>query len=507
MNLKFISNSFVFLSALFILSGCFSKRQTPANDSLVVAISAGPRTLDPRYSTDAVGQRMNSLIFNSFVRLGPELKIVGDAAKSWKYANKVYTFEMVPDLNFSDDTKLTCDDIQFSVAEYQKTNSPFQSAFSMIKKVECDFSATPSIVKFHLSTFSATLLTDLTNLKLLPKGIVNKFGDDFADHLIGTGSYKLIKRTEQEIIFEARKNHPIITPHIPNLVFKIVKDDSTRFLKLRSGAIDIIQSDLPPNKIAELESNSDFTVHKVSGPSMDYILVNLKDSRLAEVNLRRAISQAINRDEIVKFKLSGLALPASGILSPKNPFADEQLQPPTYLPSESKKLVADLDLKNKAFSLKTSNNPQAIENGKVIAAQLESIGLKIELQSFEWGTFYNDIKNGNFQLATMRWVGATDPDIYRLAFHSKELPPGRNRGSYKNEALDLLLDKGLEIEEEGARKTHYHKVQRIIFEDLPIIPLWYDTLVSVVSIRVDGYVPPLNGDYSPYARVTKPGGP
>jgi ABC-type transport system substrate-binding protein len=104
----------------------------------------------------------------------------------------------------------------------------------------------------------------------------------------------------------------------------------------------------------------------------------------------------------------------------------------------------------------------------------------------------------------MKWVGTTDPDIYRSAFHSKEKPPGgKNRGSYVNAELDQLVEKGLLIEDHAKRVSHYKKVQRMIYEDLAIIPLWYEFEVAVVSPKVEGYSPSKNGDYSALTKLRK----
>ena len=85
-----------------------------------------------------------------------------------------------------------------------------------------------------------------------------------------------------------------------------------------------------------------------------------------------------------------------------------------------------------------------------------------------------------------------------------EVPPkGRNRGSYSNPQIDKLVDAGRGIEDFRKRVEHYKKVQRIIYEDLPLIPLWYDFEVAVASSRVKDYVPSKNGDYTSLTKVQK----
>src|SRR5690606_31549203 len=206
--------------------------------------------------------------------------------------------------------------------------------------------------------------------------------------------------------------------------------------KTLKGSVDIAQVEIAPSKVIEFEKRpDDFQVFKYPGLSMSYILVNLKDPTLQDLKLRRALSETINRSEIVKYKLEGLGQPATSVLTPSNPYFHSQLKSLKFDLSSSQKAISELGLRNKSLTLKTSNAQSAIDNGRVLAHQLSKSGLKIKLQSYEWGTFYNDIRGGNFQLATMRWTGTLDPDIYRLAFHSKEAPPGRNRGRYLNSVV------------------------------------------------------------------------
>lgn len=237
---------------------------------------------------------------------------------------------------------------------------------------------------------------------------------------------------------------------------------------------------------------------------MTYMLVNLKDTTFQKKEARQALSSALNREEIIRYKLEGLAQSATSILSPINPYHDVSLSRATFDLEKAKQLIEANGLKGREVVLKTSNSTQAVENGKVLANQLEAAGLVVKLQSFEWATFYKDMDQGNFQLATMKWVGTTDPDIYKTAFHSNEVPPkGRNRGSYSNPVVDKLVDAGRKIEDVRKRVDHYKKVQRIIYDDLPLVPLWYDFEVAVASPRVHGYVPSKNGDYTSLTKVEK----
>ena len=478
------------LFVLVFIVAC-TKKDEVAEKRIVFALTSEAKTLDPRYATDANGQRITNLIFNSLVRLGPKLKIQEDAAKTWQYENLTYTFDLYPGLKFSNGDMVTEEDILFTFEQYRRDNVPFKKSLSVIESVKADFSdiENPKVI-LELSEFSATLLEDLSVVKILSK----KLSDETTNGLVGTGSFVFEKQTPNEIILRARKDHNIVKPKVDSVSFKVIRDESTLFLKTLKGEIDIVQSDMPANKVENFLDSEDFYIHKYPGLKMNYLLLNLKDSIFTK-EIRQALAYAIDGDSIIKYKLSGLGMPATSILTPGNPFFNSGLEVMGYDLARAKSMIGDL---TDEIVIKTSSNSSAVENGKVISNQLNEAGFNTKVQSFEWGTFYGDIKSANFQAAIMRWVGASDPDIYRVAFHSKELPPvGRNRGFYSNEKLDDLLDGGRKIENLDDRIKHYLEVQKIVYDELPVIPLWYNTDVAIVNKRVLNYEPPLNGDFSP----------
>jgi peptide/nickel transport system substrate-binding protein len=130
------------------------------------------------------------------------------------------------------------------------------------------------------------------------------------------------------------------------------------------------------------------------------------------------------------------------------------------------------------------------------------VGIQVSVRSYEWGTFYGDIKAGNFQLYTLSWVGVTDPDIYYYVFHSKSVPPdGANRGRYMNPELDALLERGRAEGDRAARKAIYADVQRIVARDLPYVSLWHPESVLVRDRRLTGFVLSPTGAYTTLAKA------
>ncbi len=488
------------VTAILLCSGC-TKRLT-APDELVLGIASQPLTLDPRYATDAYGMRIDHLIFNSLTRIGPHLEVAPDAARSWTYKNGVYTLQLTPGLKFHNGRPVTPEDLQFSFEQYSSKSSPFASSFDEVGQFDAFKEGDHLVVRIKMKKFVADFLgADLPVLKILPKMETS----EFPQKLVGTGSFRFVSKTDSEIVLAAVKEHAIATPLIPNVVIKVVHDDFTRFQKLMKGELDAVLNDLAPDKVRAFENKpAEFNVYRFPSASMSYLLVNMKDPALSNLKLKKALSQALNRPEIVKYKLEGLGEEATSILTKQHPYFNSELKNPPYDPAAAKKAVQELGFEGHKLAFKSSSTPSAVDNSRVIAYEFSRAGLDVDIQSFEWGKFYDDVKKGNFQLAIMKWVGVSDPDIYRSAFHSQEKPPsGRNRGGYENKELDPLLEQAVTAENEAQRRNLYLKIQKIVFDDYAIIPLWYEMQVAVTRKNVRGFEPSIPGDYDTLIKMSK----
>lgn len=481
-----------------LIAGC-TKSYQPDADTLVVALGAQPLTLDPRYATDAAGTRITSLIFNGFVRVGEGFKVVPEAAESWTVSKRTYTFFLRKDLQFHNGRKLEKEDLIFTWDFYRGSSSPFSSSLKVIKSVDISEKDGQFVMTIELNHLSDSfLLAELPGVKILPKREIETSGPDFNQLLIGTGPFKFVGQKLNEIRLKS------VSAKIDNLVFKIIRDDFTRYQKMLKGEVDIAQNELPSEKIEEFQKRpDDFQVTMYPGLNMSYVLINFRDPFLKQPGVRQALAQSIDRKQIIQYKLHGLAQEATSILTPSNPYFNAQVHNPELNIEAAASAIQSAGAKGKSFVLKTSNTPSAIDDGRVLANQMQKSGVQIRHESYEWATYYDDIKKGNFQLATMKWVGTVDPSIYQAAFHSKETPPGRNRGAYNNPVVDKLLDQGIEEEVFEKRRKIFNEVQRLVHQDIAIIPLWYDLQVTVARSVVLDYHPIMTSDYWPFTSVSK----
>jgi peptide/nickel transport system substrate-binding protein len=147
------------------------------------------------------------------------------------------------------------------------------------------------------------------------------------------------------------------------------------------------------------------------------------------------------------------------------------------------------------LTFKTSTNEDTLLQAQIIQAMLADVDIKLELRSYEFATFYGDIKQGNFQLFSMVWTGITDPHIYNLVLHSRSVPPnGSNRGRYINPEFDRLIDEGSRHADPARRRPSYVEAQSILAEDLPYISLYHKVTVAVMPETLEGYRNFLSGE-------------
>lgn len=501
------------LTATFLITTACSEPIPPPPDTLRVAIEDRAKTLDPRFATDVFGQRISRhLIFDSLIQHGDDLEIVPQLAEGWEQSDdRTYIFRLRDGVLFHDGETLDADDVVFTYRQLMdpQTASPFGAVLR--QKIDHIEAIDHRHVRFVLTAPTASFLTSII-VPILPRHAVES--GDFPEHLIGSGPFRLTSHQSHEILLQANRQYFGIPPKVANVHLRVIEDNNTRFLELRKGNIDLMINALPEaltDLVALPPLEATYRVIEEAGLSYNYLTFNFKDPDLARLEVRQAIAHALDLDEIIAYRLGGHAQRARGLLSPKNPYAAEDVPLIPHRPERARELLdaagytdpdGDGPLPRLNFDMVVSNNPQAVANARVVQAQLRSVGIELAIRSFEWGTFYGDIQAGNFQLTLMRWVGVSDPDFYYDIFHSSQTPPaGRNRGSYRNQAMDDLVSRARATLEEDTRRKLYAEIQHLAAQDLPYVSLWHPNNHTVLHRRVKGYRQHPKAGFFPFKEV------
>ncbi len=489
---------FFSLMISILVCSCVCDPKQVVDDTLVIGVESKPENLDPRYSTGANSQYVNGLIYASLIKYDQQARIVPDVAAKWEILSSThYRFFLRKGVFFHHGKELKARDVKATYDNIRDPNlsppSPRSHGYKVVKEIKVIDDYT---VDFILSETNATFVGELV-IGIIPADMISS--PKYHQELIGAGPYQLISKSDNKIILKSFPKYFNGPAKTSKLVFKVIQDANTRYLKLLEGSIDILQNSLPKNKL-KLLSQKDFTVIREKGLNTAYLGFNFKDQVLNKKAVRKAIAFALNKGEIIKYELEGWADEANSLLPPFTEYYAKDLIVYQQDKEKAKKLLdsagyPDVDGKGPkmrfTLSFKTFNDKTQIGIAKLIGAQLKQVGIGMKIESYEWGTFYRDIKNGDFQLFSLRWVGFKDPDLYHYIFHSDLIPTpkssGGNRGRYKNDEIDRLTVLARREPQTSIRKKYYRKIQQIVADDLPYVNLWHTHNFVVLRNNIKGY--------------------
>ena len=466
--------------------------------------------LDPRWSQDAISSQIQGLIFNRLISINQEGKLVLELARSWEQPTPlIHKFELRRGVRFHDGSLLTSSDVKYTFDSIRNSPaSPKAAKFREITRIE---TLTPHQIIFHLKEPLASFPEALA-VGILPQNIDKDppEGKSFQKP-IGTGPFQFVELIPDErVTLKAFTHYFDGQPTFKHLVFRILPEETIRILELESGGIDFIQNSFSPDLLPRLTQNKHLRIRQRLGTNFSYLGFNLKDPILSQLKVRRAIAHAIDRKPIIDFILKGLAKEADSLL-PSDHWAHKKGLPHyEHHPNRARKLLDEAGFPDPPgpkprFTLiyKTSQDELRRRIATVLSHQLTRVGIEVKIRSHEWGTFFGDIRSGNFQLYSLTWVGLSDPDIYRYIFHSRFTPPtGFNRGKYKNSRVDFLLEKAYKTTQPDLRTHLYGEVQGILGRELPYIHLWHSVNVAVFNRRLSGYKVFPNEDLISLAKAT-----
>lgn len=471
----------------------------PSDEVIRFGLASAANNLDPRFATDATSARINRLLYQRLVDFDAQVRPVPSLA-TWKQTgDRVYRFTLKTNRPaFHHGQPLTAEDVAatYRFVLDKRNASPHRSALQLIERIEVMDADT---LDFHL-THADPLLPGYLVLGIVPAEKINQGHPLHADP-VGSGPFRFIDWPEPGRIRLERLADG------QRVEFLRIADPTVRIFKLIRGEIDLLQNDLPAELLNYLRGQAEIEVTRGPGSNFAYLGFNLADPVTGQYAIRLAIAHAIDRDAIIHYVLGDAAQKSSALLPPDHWAGHPDLDIIQYAPDTARRLLkkAGYDETHPlALQYKTSTDPVRVRIATIIQQQLAKVGINMKLQSYDWGTFYGDIKAGRFQMYSLAWVGIKTPDIFRYAFHSESLPPaGANRGRLMDAVMDELIDKagqGATLEEQAG---YYRQVQQRLLDRLPYVPLWYEDHVVAVRKGITGYHLARDGNYDSLRFIQK----
>lgn len=472
--------------AVFLLALAACAERAP--QAIVFAVATAPSMLDPRLASDAASERVNALLFARLVRLD-EHGIPQPEMATWQQlAPDHYRFSLRPGrATFWDERLPSAADVHATYRGLLQPAlaSPHAGGLSHIADINMVDNET---IDFRLARADPLFPSRLT-IGILPAELADL--PRAVDTPIGSGSFAFEQRESHGGLVLRRRGDG------QRVVFEPVSDPTMRVLKLMRGEANLVQNDLPPELVAYLGRQAGVALSTRPGTTFAYLGFNLSDPHLATPAVRAAVAHAIDRDAIIRYLFDGRAEKAGSILRPQHWSGAADLAGFAFDPERARALLAQAgfaDANPLHLEYKTSTDPLRLRIAHVFQQQLADVGIDMKISSYDWGTFFGDIKGGRFQLYSLAWVGVNSPEILRYAFHSDSLPPvGANRGRYRSDEVDRLIERA-EASPMAQARPLLHAVQKKIHDDIVYVPLWYEANIAA-SRGVSGYLPGYDGNY------------
>lgn len=514
--------SLLLLSLLMTVSCTRScKREADSERPINVDVAFPIETIDPRHATSATSARIGKLIYASLLELTDDLSLTPFLAESVvALDDRTFKVTLRPGLTFHNGSALTADDVVYTFTDLGTADvaSPHAEKFNYVESITA---ADKTHVIFKLKRPHAPFLTDLAALGIVSKEACAGRSQQCRHENIGSGPYRVKNwDTAKEALLLAPFENWFEGAPKSSLLFRVVREENTRILELRGKKADIVDGDLSPTSLPDLKNQAHLSVQEIPGLGFSYLAFNVRGPKpdepknspqyrtrlaLANKQVRKAIAHAIDFDKIIEKIFLGTAERASGMLPNGHWAKDETLKPTTFDKELAEKELDQAGFKREGkekirFKLSIMTTPNRLRQSiaQLYADYLHQVGIDVTIRVKEWGGLYQDMKQGQFELFSAIWVPVTDPDLYFYVHHSASIPEGEkaggNRHGYKNAEVDRLIELGRVTQDKDKRKTIYQEIERLMLEDLPYVPLWFENRVVVLNKeRVQGFTPSATG--------------
>ncbi len=483
---------------------------------------------DPRQTTADYIIQLN--VFDTLTKTEAnedgELEIVPGLAESWTISDdgKTYSFKLREGVTFTNGETLTSDDVLYTVdsmldPERAALNTDWMNMIAGAQDVLDGNSETVEgkgiiihddnnfdiVLEDSYSPFLATLSVpgwSILNREACEEAdeagggpSVTKFGND-PEYTVGCGPFILKEWVLNDHVYlEANPDYWQGAPAIEGVVIKVIPDADTEKMLFESGQTDIFDLDVARHLIPEYQESEEWSDNIVPKTvlGVTYLAINEKIEPFDDVNVRKALQMAIDKETIIEEMYSGTAVPANGIYPPGLIGYNEDLEEIPYDPEGAKELLAEAGYPD-GFDMTiatTANDDQATTDlVAIIQQQFAEIGVNVTIDQMDEASWYDVRATGELPMYMATWYAdINDPDNFIYTFFSDDSTVTRSFNYYNTEAMDRI-EAARHMTDEDARVKEYQDLEKLVIQDdAAWIPLWHAEKVRLVQHRVKGFVP------------------
>jgi len=484
------------------------------SSTLHLATSANPSRLNPILATDSASGEISGYIFNGLVKYDKDSStIIGELAEDFYYENdKTLIFKLRKNVTWHDGVKFSAKDVLFTYNSLisPKVVSPYSAGFRFVKSVEIVDEYTIKVL--YKKPYFKALETWM--MGIIPEHILkdeeNLMNAKFNTKPIGTGPYKLFQlEHSKNIILVANENYFEHRPKIDKISFHVIADPVTRFLMLKSSALDVGSVEpMAYERQLSPEFFEKFNIYEDISRSYSYLGFNLRLKKFQDPRVREALSLAIDREELVKILFFKHARVCSGPFLPATKAYNPDVKAPTQNIQKAKELLnaAGYNKKNPfTFEIVTSNSssirPYAAQ---ILQHQLKKAGVIVELRVMEWQAFLNMVVFPHkFDSVLLGWGLSPTPDPYMFWHSNSDKKGGFNLVGYHNSKMDKMIEESQTMINRDELSKVWQEMFKMIVDDNPYLFLYIPNSITAVDKNIKNIEPSPSGIWHNYIEWEK----
>lgn len=517
------------LSATLAVAGTLLALPVAADEApkrggtLVVGSTQTPRHLNGAVQSGIATAMPSTQIFASPLRFDDKWNPQPYLAESWKLAEdgKSLTLNLRKNAVFHDGKPVTSADVAFSIMAI-KANHPFTTMMGPVEKVETPDPYT-AVIRMSTPHPAIVLAMSPALCPILPKHIYGD-GQDLKSHprnstdVVGSGPFRLTEfKPGQRIVMERFDKFFLSgKPYLDKVIVNTTPDMASLMLSLERGDVQMLPFVSVPTDLKRLATNPQVTLtpkgYEGIG-AINWLAFNLTKKPLSDLQVRKAIATAIDKNFITKALMAGFATPVDGPIVASSPFAVPDL---VRYPVDLKKAAEMLDAagykagaNGERFKLTIDYLPGADDQQKTVAeyirGQLKKIGIAVEVRaSADFPAWAKRLASHDFDMSMDLVFNWGDPIIgVHRTYLSTNIKPivWTNTQSYSNPKVDELLDTAGGIIDPTKRKAYYATFAKIVTDELPIVFINQVPYHMVASKKLANVPQTIWGPMSPFDEI------
>ncbi len=451
-----------------------------AAGTLRVGVQLEPPNLDPTAgAAAAIDEIVYANIFEGLTRITENGDVASGLASSWTVSDdgRVYDFTLREGVQFHDGTSFDASDVVFTLDRARAPNSSNaqRAIFALIENVAA---IAPHLVRITLKEPLGALPTYLgwgDAVIVAPESAA-----DNASHPIGTGPFRFQRwRKGASVTLNRNENYWGTRPPLDQIEFLFIPDPTAAFAALVAGDVDGFPNYPAAENLALIERDNRFQILFGTGEGETILAINNGVAPFDDIQVRRALSHAINKQDIIDAALFGYGTPIGSHFPPHHASYIDLSDQYKFDPARARQLLGDAGYPNGFTTTLTLPPPAyARRSGEVIAAQLEAVGIRVQINNLEWAQWLDQVfSNKAYDLTVVSHTEPLDIDIYGREDYYFQ---------YHNDSFDRIITDLRGASEPMQRDRLFKQAQTLIADDAVNVFLAQAPKIAVWSRDVSG---------------------